>query len=592
MSEKLREMATSQYLRALPITAKRGDIYDRNGILLAGSNTVYTIYARPNSVKDKKATAIQLSSILELDSSIINNILEKNVSEVKIKTKVPKDKALQIKSKDLSGIHVVESIDRVYPFGEFLTQILGFTNIDIRGQTGIESKYDNYLTGADGYIYTMTDVSGREISNTLPLSKAAIDGFNATLTIDYHIQAILENTVYKAHQSHNARAVSCVMMDVESGAILGIAETPSFDLNDIPRDDASKLLSLSRSKTISDVIEPGSTFKILTAAIGLDSGAITAHTTTNCPGYNIVDGVKIKCWRTLGHGHQTFAETVANSCNVAFMNIASRIGTEKLYSYFEKMGITAKTGIDLSGESSGIRIPATSVKNVDLARIGFGQSIALTALDLLVSSNIVINGGKSVVPYVLEYISDVNGNIKYRNYPQITNGIMKSDTSKIMINALEEVVLSGGGKNAAVSGYRVGGKTGTAQKYENGVIAQGKYISTFLGFAPVDNPKIICLMVVDEPTGAYYGSIVAAPYVGEIFREVLPYLGVIKNTVEIDKPVIIMPNLIGLRQYQVYSTMKELNIYYEVVGDGEYCKGQLPVPGEEITNDVIGLVSF
>ncbi|MDR2266998.1 MAG: PASTA domain-containing protein [Christensenellaceae bacterium] len=581
--------ALDQWWRDVPITAKRGDIYDRNGVLLAGANTAYTLYIRPSEVKNKQTTAQVLSEVLDLTYASLIKKLESRQSEIKIKSGMDKDEMLKTLQSRAEGIYFSQTVKRVYPYADFMAQTLGFVNADVHGQTGLESKYDVYLSGVDGYILTETDLVGRRIENGITRYLDGTPGHNAHLTIDYNIQKSIEDAVKEAYITHSAKSVSCIMMDVETGEILGMAQAPSFDLNNVPRSDPIALLANSKCTWASDTFEPGSTFKILTAAIGLDSGAITTKSTVTCPGYHVVDGQKIKCWRTRGHGTQSFSEAVANSCNVMFMNIASKTGISTLYDYFDRLGLDEKTGIDIVGEASGILISKDSVKNVDLARIGFGQSIAITPIELLVASAIVVNGGTQVRPYILDYFADDSGKTVLKNYPITKTGIISSTTSKIMREVLENVVVNGGGKNAAVSGYRIGGKTGTAQKYENGAIARGKYISTFIGFAPADAPKYICLIVVDEPVGAYYGSIVAAPYVGKIFSEVLPHVG-IASAFESSKTELIMPSVVGLGIEEVTYIFELLGIYIEVYGEGNTVTKQSPIAGTKISSN--SLVAF
>lgn len=591
-SENLSEMALNQWLRELPLSAKRGDIYDRNGILLAGCNTTYNLYCRPNAVTNKEWVSKQLNEIINIDENEILIKLKSKASEVKIKSNLKKEESQIIKEKGISGIYVVEGIERAYPYSNFLSQVIGFTDIDLKGQTGIEARYNSYLTGINGSLYTASDVIGRELDGYNQWRSASMPGYSATLTIDYHVQAILENAISKAQINHNAKACACIMMDVETGEILGLAENPSFDLNDVPRDDIETLLNLSKSSTITNIFEPGSTFKIITAAAGLDSGSISEKFQTFCSGYHTVDGVKIKCWKSGGHGTQSLIEGIANSCNVTFMNIASKTGVEKLYDYFNLLGINKRTGIDLLGEGVGIKIPSDQVKNVDLARIGFGQSIAMTAIELLVSTSAVINSGVLVKPYILDYITDSTGDLKYMNYSNTIENVISEKTSSFMRKALEEVVLNGGGRGACVDGYRIGGKTGTAQKYSNGVIARGMYISTFIGFAPADSPKYICLFIVDEPIGPYYGSIVAAPYVGEIFKELLPYLNTTQSEKIEKNQQYIMPNLIGLNKQEINEVLTKLKMYYEESGDGDIVVGQLPAPGDYVTTKNIPLIMY
>ncbi len=518
--ESLQGRALEQWYRDVPIQGERGDVLDCNGIVLASSDTTYTLYLRPVACKDKANTARILSEALCLKYDYVYSKLTSKASEVTLKKNVDKETMLGVVRSGATGVYVSETIKRVYPYGDFMSGLLGFTNIDAEGQTGIEAYYNEYLKGKNGYAYTSADLVGRELEDGATYYVRGSKGGTATLTIDAGIQQIVENAVAECMVNQGAKQVSCVVMDPNTGAIAAMAQSPSFDLNNVPRDNVAELLGMSKSWLVSNVFEPGSTFKIVTSAIGLDSGKISTSYRCYCGGSLTVDGQKIKCWKYIGHGSQSFAEGVQNSCNCLFMNIALAVGVNEFYSGLDRLGVTQKTGIDIGGEASALTIAADSVKNVDLARIGFGQAIAVTPIELLRACSAVINGGNLVTPYVMEKIVGGNGDILYENQRKIIKNVVSAQTSQIMREVLESVVMVGSGKNAQVTGIRIGGKTGTAQKYENGAIARGKYVSTFLGFAPADNPRYVALIVVDEPVGAYYGSIVAAPYVGEIFKNI------------------------------------------------------------------------
>ncbi|MBO7177517.1 MAG: stage V sporulation protein D [Clostridia bacterium] len=519
-SGKLQAKALEQWYRDLPITAERGEILDVNGVVIADSVTTYTIYVRPIDCSNKMETAKILAEYLELKYERVLEKLNSRSSEVVVKKGVDKSTVLKIVGSVASGVYVSQAIKRVYPYGDFLTQVMGFTNVDASGQTGIEKYYDSYLKGIDGYAYTPSDLVGRKLKKGVTYYKEGSKGGVLRLSIDKNVQDSVENAVENCAFNTSAKTVSAIVMDCDTGAIRGIATTPSFDLNEVPRDNVAELMRLSRINLISDVFEPGSTFKMVTAALGIDSGKITTNYRSYCGGSMTVDGQKIKCWKTIGHGSQSFTEGVASSCNCLFMNIALTLGVDYFYDGIEAFGLMEKTGIDIGGESSGLSIKRESVKPVDLARIGFGQAVAVTPIELLTACNAVVNGGKLVTPYIAESVTDYAGNTTKLAENQVKRRVIKEETSAIMRTTLEQVVLVGSGKSASVEGIRVGGKTGTAQKYENGAIARGKYVSTFVGFAPVENPKYIALIVVDEPIGAYYGGLVAAPYVGQIFKSI------------------------------------------------------------------------
>ncbi len=518
--ENLQVKALEQWYRDVPISGTRGRILDRSGIPIAESQTVYTVYVRPISCINKEITAKILAETLSLKYEKVLEKISSKSSEVTLKKSVDKEKVLTLVNSSATGIFISQSVKRVYPYGDFLTQVMGFTNIDCTGQTGLEKYYDNYLKGVDGYVYTASDLVGRPLEDGVTYYKEGSSGADLTLTIDKNVQLILENAIESCQVNTSAKSVSAIIMDPNNGEILGIGSTPSFDLNDVPRDNVQELLSLSRINLVSDVFEPGSTFKIVTAALGLESGKIDLNYRSYCAGNMLVDGERIKCWRTKGHGSQSFTEGVQSSCNCLFMNIALTLGVDYFYDGLSSFGLTAKSGIDLSGEGSGLTIPREKVKSVDLARIGFGQAVAVTPLELIRACSAVINGGSLVTPHLGKEITSASGQILYKAENSVKTNVISPRTSSIMREVLETVVLVGSGKGAQVEGLRVGGKTGTAQKYENGAIARGKYVSTFVGFAPSDNPQYIALIVVDEPVGAYYGGLVAAPYVGQMFKNI------------------------------------------------------------------------
>ncbi len=411
-----------------------------------------------------------------------------------------------------------------------------------------------------------------------------------TLTVDANIQSFAETAVTSAQLEWNSKSASMIVMDVNSGGILAMASAPSYDNNDPPRDDINLLNALSKNKMIVDVYEPGSTFKIFTTAIALANGAASEADRFYCPGYRMVDGQRIKCWRSIGHGSQTLGEGVMNSCNCVFMDLAQRVGTAKLYEGLRDFGFGQKTNVDFYGESRGILMNEASVKTVDLARIGFGQAVAVTPLQLITGVCAAVNGGILYEPYFVSSIDSYDGmNVYTREKKQIRRVIDEGTSAKLR-GMLEKVVSSGGGKKAGVIGFTVGGKTGTAQKYENGHIAQGKYISSFVGFAPADNPRYALLMIVDEPNSyAYYGSLVAAPYAGKVFENLFSYAGMTPTSEEPPKTVP-MPDIIGLSLTEALKKLKEAGLQYELAGDTDKILGTMPVAGTEVPIGDIVLV--
>ena len=590
--ENLTAKAIDQWTRDVPVTGERGNIFDKNGVLLVDTETLYTVYVRPVSVTDKTYTARVLSSVLGVSYENLYAKINSKVSEVTVAKKVTKQELNALLDSGVDGVYYAQNLNRKYVYGDFMTQILGFCNVDGMGQSGVESYYNDYLKGIDGYVLTETDLVGRELDGNITRYIAGQKGADVYLTLDSAIQNFVESAVNTAFIKNNATSASCIVMNAKTGEIVAMAQRPSFDLNDLPRDDVAKLFGMSKSTLVSNVYEPGSTFKILTAAAGLESGAVTTDYHLFCPGYRIVDGQRIKCWRTIGHGSETFAEGVQNSCNCLFMDVAMRVGTERFYDSLSLFGVTEKTGVDMSGEGSGLTIGKDLVKTVDLARMGFGQAIAVTPIELLTACASVVNGGKLMTPYILDSVV-MNGKTIVKNYPIQKRTTISEKTSAVMREILESVVEVGGGKNAKVSGYRIGGKTGTAQKYKDGQIARGMYVSTFIGFAPADDPEYIMLFIVDEPkAGAYYGSVVAAPYAGQIFKNIFSYRGWAPAAFE-EKPTFVMPDLTNLSVTKSVGILAEKNMYYEIDGDWDQnvvIKSQYPEKGSIVSEDNVVLL--
>lgn len=588
--EGLQYLAYDQWTRELPFRADRGDITDVNGIVLAESNTTYTLYARPNEMDDKQYIADSISDILGVDADLLLQKLSKTgVSEITVAKNLDKSQMLRLIATDINGLYLTADSNRYYNYGNFLTQVLGFTNSDGIGQSGIEMYYDEYLKGVNGASYTQTDLIGSELDSNRTVYVDSIKGMTTKLTIDYYIQSFAEKAVKDAQLKYQSKSASCIVMNADTGAVLAMASAPAYDLNDIPRDDMELLLQGSRNLLVTDVYEPGSTFKILTSAIGLENNAIK-HS-YYCGGSSVVDGQRIKCWRSIGHGSQTFEEGIQNSCNCVFMDIALTVGKEKMYDYFEKFGLGQKTGVDISGEASGILLGESRVQNVDIARIGFGQAIAVTPIQLASAVCSVVNGGKLYTPYVVEEIKDVNGNVAYAHSSEVKSNPISKTTSDTLKEYLYSVVSEGSGKNAYVPGYNIGGKTGTAQKYENGAIASGKYISSFIGFTEVNGETLVCLMLVDEPQGyVYYGSIVAAPYVGEIFSSIFTYKNIAPKYSEDEMPSykeVEMPDLTDLSIADAIVALKKAGLDYEFVGESGKVFYQFPAAGQIVRSNQV-----
>ena len=531
----LQAKAAEQWQRDLPINAYRGDIVDTNGNLLATTETGYSVYARPQSVDDPARCAEALSSVLELDyQKVYDKLTKRGVSEVTIKRQIDADRAEDIRSYNLEGVYLASEGLRSYVYGDFLSQVLGFVSSDGVGQTGLEAYYDKYLQGINGVLLTETDLVGNELEQGSMTYIPSVNGLTVTLTIDAVIQTVAENVLQLAMYQQNPQAARCIVLDVTTGEILAMASKPSVDLNNLPRDNLEYLMKYSKNTLLTDVYEPGSTFKVLTASACLEefrkgnSRAFSAeHVFGNSSGTRIIDGSKISCWTKHAngkHSNQTLSDALNNSCNPIFTDIALSLGKATMYDYLEKFGYGSVTGIDFAGEQAGILVPESAVTNGDLARIGFGQTIAVTALQLCMATAAAVNGGLLMQPYLVKEISDpMTGQVVKRFSPTVVNRAISKETSAQIAKMLQRVVAEGGGKNAYVEGYQVGGKTGTAQKFVDGALATGKYVSSFIGFFPASSPKYLVLMIVDEPEGQSYGSIVAAPYAGLIFKEIINY---------------------------------------------------------------------
>ncbi len=586
-SNMLQVKAYNQWTRRLPMRADRGDIVDCNGVVLANSNTLYTLYARPNELKDIPKIARELSPILEMDyQKLKDKLSRKGVSELTIAKSLSREKMLQLIQRDVQGLYLTADSTRHYPMGNFLTQILGFTNVDEVGQGGVEGYYDSYLRGVDGATITPTDLVGNKLPHNMTIYRDSIKGMQVKLSIDSTIQSFAQKATQDAYLKYSPKSASCVVVSAKTGQIKALSISPTYDLNHIPRDDMEKLLAYSRNTIVADVYEPGSTFKILTSAIGIENKAIK-HS-YYCGGSKMVDGQKIRCWRSIGHGSQNFEQGIQNSCNCVFMDIALTVGVDTMYDYFAKFGLGRKTGVDISGEAKGLLLDKNRVKNVDIARIGFGQAIAVTPIQLAMAVCAVVNGGNLYQPSVVDQITDTGGNIAYKYSPKILSQPIAQSTSDEMKKYLISVVDSGSGKNAKVDGYSIGGKTGTAQKYQNGSIARGKYISSFVGFADVEDDTLVCLMLVDEPQGyLYYGSIVAAPFVGNIFESIFAYKQVPRKTGgELPKQVV-MPDLLDMELSQASATLKSMGLDFELTGERGKVVYQVPAGGAKINTDTI-----
>ncbi len=520
--------AVDQWTRELPVAPERGNIFDASGELLAGNTAAYTLYARANAVQDAEKTARALSSLLPLSyESLLAKLSDRSSSEIVLLRRAEKETVAAVEGTNLQGIYYARDNRRVYPYGALSSQVLGFSSSDGAGLTGIEKQYDGYLAGTKGEILYETDLVGAEIEGTGASYIPAEDGLDVTLTLDVRIQSLAEEVMARALEEHGAKAARCIVLDPSDFSVLAMVNLPSYDLNDIPRGDAAELNALSRNALISDAYEPGSTFKIVTAAANIEEylrgnkSAYSPQTVFSSSRTRNVEGSTIRCWsdhKNGKHANLTLAGALNNSCNPCFVDIVLALGKETFYDYLEKFRFGSATGIDFSGEAIGMLLPESTLKNSDLARIGFGQSIAVTPLQLACAAAAAVNGGYYYAPRLVKSISSEDGAVYLESGKRLLCRTVSEETSELLSSMLEGVVKEGSGKQAYVEGLRVAGKTGTAQKYENGHIAAGKYVSSFVGYFPADDPRYLVLVIVDEPQGSYYGSTVAAPCAGEIFR--------------------------------------------------------------------------
>lgn len=530
-SEELGYRALDQWTREIPIVAERGKILDRNGVVLADNATAYTVFARSNAVKDKAVTAEILAKTLDLEAqSLYERLTKKKASEVTVAKKVDKAEISKLSELALDGVYYSRDNIRYYPKGDALCQVLGFTSSDNIGTTGVEKYYDEYLAGKKGELLYETDLVGIEIEGSVATYLPAENGYSVELTIDYGVQEIVESTLEKVANTYAPTSASCIVLDVDTFEVLALANYPSYDLNEVPRNDAEALNSLSRNRMVSDIYEPGSTFKIITSAANIEEylqgnpKAFSTNYIFPSSRTRSVDGTTVKCWSNHANGkhcNQTLADALNTSCNPCFTDIAMSLGKEKFYDYLSAFGFGQKTGLDFSGEAYGLLLAEEIVRGCDLARIGFGQTIAVSGIQLASAAASAVNGGYYYTPRLVKRIYAEDGYVLKNTTPQLKNRTISEKASQILTGMLEGVVSEGSGKKAYIEGYRVGGKTGTAQKYENGRIAAGKYVSSFVGFFPADQPKYLTLVIVDEPKGAYYGSVVAAPCAKKIFEGII-----------------------------------------------------------------------
>lgn len=593
-SAELTSRGVRQWTREGTVYARRGNILDTNGQTLVMSATAYIVSVEPGKVQDVQAFARAISPILGLsEEKVAEKASQRGKSSVTLKRQVSRETADQLRqlkqSKDAetaaaaSALLFDEDVRRVYLRGAFLTQTLGLVNVDGVGQSGLEQQYETLLRGEAGRSMRSVDGKARPIYDSGNLYIEPQDGSTIRLTIDATIQEIVEKAMRECYEVNKAQAVHALVMDVYTGAVLAMCSKPDYDSNDPPREQLDALQSLMRIRLISDSYEPGSTFKILTAAAALDSGVTTPEDGFYCSGKIKVDGDTIKCWGS-PHKAETMAQALQNSCNPVFVELALRMGAQRFYQYLHAFGLGSKTNIDLQGEESGILIPVNSVKNVDLARIGFGQSVAVTPIQMLTAACSVLNGGRLMRPYLLKEAVSPDGTVLYRTSPKVVSTPISEETSLTMRKLLEDVVAVGGAKNARIPGYRIGGKTGTAQVYKDGRIVRNVHIGSFLGFAPADDPRIALLVIVDEAdTPVDYGGTTAAPFARQILEDVLPYLGYQPDEGEDSEPVQV-PDVTGQPLWEARRTLSSMGLKVLDDGGSGSVTAQMPSAGATLRN--------
>ena len=538
-SEHYSKMALELHQRERSIKAARGRILDTKGKVIADNRTVCTVSVIYNQVKDREKVAEELSSLLGIDKEAVRKKVEKRSVREIIKTNVDKETGDAVRRLKLSGVKVDEDYKRYYPYGSLASKVLGFTGGDNQGVIGLEVEYDPYLKGTNGKILTMTDARGVEMENGAEDRLEPVAGNDLRLTLDIEIQQYAQQLAYQTLEKKNAKKVSIIVMNPQTGGIYAMVNVPEFDLND-PFTPDQNLRSQALQKEVEErpagikkqellnamwrntcTYEPGSTFKIITAAAGLEEGVVKLTDKFSCPGFRVVEDRRIRCHKAGGHGAETFLQGVMNSCNPVFIDVGQRLGRDAYYKYFIQFGLKGKTGIDLPGEAATIMHKKENIGPVELATISFGQSFQITPIQLITTAASIINGGRRVTPhFAAGTVSPDGKNYKAFSYP-VGKRILSEETSATMRYVLEQVVAEGSGRKAAVEGFSIGGKTATSEKLPR---SRKKYISSFLGFAPANDPQVIALITIDEPEGIYYGGTIAAPVIGTLFENILPCL--------------------------------------------------------------------
>ena len=533
--------AQALHERERSIKAARGKIVDRNGIVLADNRSVCTVSVIHSQIRDPERVIAELAELLELPEDTVRKRVEKVSSIERIRSNVPKETGDVILARQLEGVKVDEDYRRYYPYDSLASKVIGFTGGDNQGIVGLEVRYDDWLSGKDGKILTMTNAYGQELEQEGERRQEPVTGNQLTISLDCNLQMYCEQAAQKVMLEKNADEVSVILMNPKNGEIFAMVNVPEYNLNepftlnvetasDLKESEKQDLLNqMWRNACINDTYEPGSTFKIITTAAALDQGVVTVNDSFYCPGYKIVEDRRIRCHKTTGHGAETFTQGIMNSCNPVFIELGLRLGAENFYHYFEQFGLLRKTGIDLPGEAATIMHKKENIGQVELATISFGQSFQITPIQLVTTVSSLINGGTRVVPHFGVSVQNAEGETRKTFSYDETEGTVSTATSKTLCDLLEHVVSEGTGKKAAIEGFSIGGKTATSQTLPR---SDHKYIASFLGFAPAEDPQVIGLIVIDNPQGVYYGGTVAAPVMKEIFENALPYLGIGKTVTE------------------------------------------------------------
>lgn len=540
-SDYYSKKAEALHERERSIKAARGKIVDRNGVVLADNRSVCTVSVIHSQIRDPERVITVLADLLELPEDTVRKRVEKISSIERVKSNVSKETGDAILAEQLEGVKVDEDYRRYYPYDSLASKVIGFTGGDNQGIVGLEVRYDEWLSGTDGKILTMTNASGLELEKEGERRQEPVTGNQLTVSLDYNLQMYCEQAAQKVMQEKAADGVSVILMNPQNGEILAMVNEPEYNLNepftlnvdttsDLKESEKQDLLNqMWRNPCINDTYEPGSTFKIITTAAALEQGVVSVNDPFYCPGYKIVEDRRIRCHKTTGHGAETFTQGIMNSCNPVFIELGLRLGAENFYNYFEQFGLLRKTGIDLPGEAATIMHKKENIGQVELATISFGQSFQITPIQLVTTVSSLINGGTRVVPHFGVSVQNVEGEtIQTFSYDE-TEGTVSTATSKTLCGLLEQVVSEGTGKKAAIEGFSIGGKTATSQTLPR---SDHKYIASFLGFAPAEDPQVIGLIVIDDPQGVYYGGTVAAPVMKEIFENALLYLGIERTVTE------------------------------------------------------------